>query len=270
MRKILLFVFLCCICSTLSHAQNDDTAQYECLYRLSFLKDTTNTENYTEDLMVLRLNKHQSLFYCERSYIIDSLLSSDQAEAIRQDMLVNGVGKYRMGAVQYNILKNFTTKAIDYTDNVGGERYRYTEDLPLFNWEITGEQKKFWDYTCQKAICKFRGRTYEAWFTTDIPIMDGPWKFYGLPGLILEVSDSEKHYVFTFVGMQPSNAKIETPHQQYAQTTRKQYLKAYRNYTKNPIAFITASTGIKITAVSSSTKVKKPSSGANFAPMECD
>lgn len=45
------------------------------------------------------------------------------------------------------------------------------------------------DYKCIKATTRFRGRDYTAWVTKELPINDGPWKFYGLPGLILQIED---------------------------------------------------------------------------------
>ena len=56
-------------------------------------------------------------------------------------------------------------------------------------------------YPCQKATATFRGRDYEAWFTPEIPVNDGPWKFFGLPGLILKVTDAENIFSFVCVGL---------------------------------------------------------------------
>ena len=51
-------------------------------------------------------------------------------------------------------------------------------------------------FNCQQATVHFRGRNYEAWFTEEIPTSVGPWKFFGLPGLILEVKDSQNRVYF--------------------------------------------------------------------------
>lgn len=64
-------------------------------------------------------------------------------------------------------------------------------------------------YTCVKATAKFRGRTYEAWFASDIPIFNGPWKFGGLPGLILSLTDSKNEYHFECIGIE--NLKNRNP-----------------------------------------------------------
>ena len=69
-------------------------------------------------------------------------------------------------------------------------------DSVLFNWKLKDETKEIDGYQCYKALTDFRGRTWEAWYCPDIAINYGPWKFWGLPGLIFEVSDTEKIYNF--------------------------------------------------------------------------
>lgn len=64
-------------------------------------------------------------------------------------------------------------------------------------WKITNEKKKIGEFECQKAIGEFRGRTYNAWFTLEIPLPFGPWKLNGLPGLILEAYDDADYIYFT-------------------------------------------------------------------------
>lgn len=93
----------------------------------------------------------------------------------------------------YNKEKNSITN-IAY---IGDEKIMYTESLSKIKWEISNEHKKIADYDCIKAKCVFRGRSYSAWFTTDIPIQLGPWKFNGLPGLIIEISDEKVAYTWS-------------------------------------------------------------------------
>lgn len=68
------------------------------------------------------------------------------------------------------------------------------EKIPIMQWEFINETKKINIYNCKKAKTNFRGRNYNVWYTEEIPISVGPWKFNGLPGLILSVEDSEGIY----------------------------------------------------------------------------
>lgn len=71
--------------------------------------------------------------------------------------------------------------------------YVITEEKGVaVKWKIESEKKTIKNHICQKAIAKFRGRDYIAWFTTDIPIVAAPWKFYGLPGLLMSIEDDKE------------------------------------------------------------------------------
>lgn len=71
-------------------------------------------------------------------------------------------------------------------------------------WKLYPEHKRFGQYDCRRAIGKFRGREYEVWYTTDIPIPSGPFKLGGLPGLILEATSIDGRVKFLFNGLEIS------------------------------------------------------------------
>jgi GLPGLI family protein len=79
------------------------------------------------------------------------------------------------------------------------------EDEFSWDWELHDETKSIANFLCQKATTHFRGRIYTAWFAQDIPVKFGPWKFHGLPGLILEVYD--ENYYFH---LQPQTLSIQS------------------------------------------------------------
>jgi GLPGLI family protein len=66
------------------------------------------------------------------------------------------------------------------------------------DWVITDDSiVNVGDYSCYKAKGEIAGRMYTVWFTPDIPVNAGPWKLWGLPGLIVK-AESDDH-VLTFV-----------------------------------------------------------------------
>jgi GLPGLI family protein len=66
------------------------------------------------------------------------------------------------------------------------------EDKFVWDWKLKSETKAIGNFKCQKATITYRGRNYIAWFTNEIPVPFGPWKFQGLSGIILEVYDTDK------------------------------------------------------------------------------
>lgn len=101
---------------------------------------------------------------------------------------------------------NLKEKTLFSIENIDESIYKINEKLPLFIWQIeSNETKKIDRYLCNKALVTFRGRNWEAWYTTEIPYSFGPWKFNGLPGLILEIYDETNRYHWT-----ASNIKFNT------------------------------------------------------------
>lgn len=112
--------------------------------------------------------------------LIQVQFSDNQFGFLKQDLLYKGYEKDTM--IFNEILLN--KKVI-----VG-------ENIQLFNWEIVPKTDTLiLKYRCQKAISKFRGRNYEAYFSSELANGGGPWKFHGLPGLILYVRSLDNYYV---------------------------------------------------------------------------
>ncbi len=110
----------------------------------------------------------------------------------------------------------------------------YTENLPLFKWDIGTETATVCGYECIKATCHWRGRDFTAWFTPDIPVQYGPWKFGGLPGLIMKVSDNEGIYSFEAVAVENGSFPIFAPRgSKYKLSTRDKVWKLQRALNEN-------------------------------------
>jgi GLPGLI family protein len=94
------------------------------------------------------------------------------------------------------VRKDFTTNSVLSLVNYNGWSYELlfiNEELPNLEWVLADDENEILGYLCKNATTTFRGREYEAWYTTAIPIPDGPWKFSGLPGLILQITDSKEN-----------------------------------------------------------------------------
>lgn len=70
------------------------------------------------------------------------------------------------------------------------------KSIDKMNWKLLNDTKLDGQYTLQKATTTFGGRKWEAWFCKDISLSEGPYKFRGLPGLIFEIEDTHKNYIF--------------------------------------------------------------------------
>ncbi|MBQ8602412.1 MAG: GLPGLI family protein [Bacteroides sp.] len=99
------------------------------------------------------------------------------------------------------------------------------DSIPAINWEIQDDMRDIDGFRCNKAKCKFRGRTYTAWFSLDIPCNWGPWKLHGLPGAILEAYDDTNEISFYATSIHRCKIqRTKADKNQYKQMTVKEYL----------------------------------------------
>ncbi len=166
--------------------------------------------------MILRVSNGISRFQSTGMHLFDSIYVnlSGVSDKERIQKSADATRKEGKNEFRYTILKESAKNLVSYHDNINSEDYQYKEKQPLFTWRITSAKKTIAGHECQQAYTAFGGRTWEAWFARDVPVSDGPYKFYGLPGLILQVRDTHDNWVFSLLCLdtnpQPFNAAIDT------------------------------------------------------------
>ena len=105
---------------------------------------------------------------------------------------------------------------------------QFTEPCPPQQWKLHNGTKTILEHRCQKATCHWRGRDYVAWFAPDIPVKRGPWRFNGLPGLILKIYDTNHFYTFEAVSLKKVNEPMMLYNFNYRKSTRQRVRKLQR------------------------------------------
>ena len=110
-------------------------------------------------------------------------------------------------------------------------QYHYTEPWTLMQWTLESEKQTICGYQCQRATCHWRGRNYVAWFTSAIPMKSGPWKFGGLPGLIMKIYDTKHLYTWEAVSVENGSFPIlQLEERFFKDSNRKKVLKMQRDW----------------------------------------
>lgn len=104
------------------------------------------------------------------------------------------------------IFKDFKENYIYSIERVEMKPFFVKDSMNIFDWKLVNDFKTIIGYNCQKATTYYRGRNYIAYFTTEIPFHTGPWKFCGLPGLILEAYSIDNVFKISANKMQIKNS----------------------------------------------------------------
>lgn len=217
-------------------------------YDYKFIPDSNNKEDVKSEMMYLDIDKNGSNYYSRTKFVADSTSRAELEKQIKSFSGNISVSKRENpGQVSFKVTKSYPDFKTYLFRSVSSDQYKIREDQKP-EWKILSDKQKIGEYNTQKATTSFGGREWIAWFSTDIPFQDGPYKFYGLPGLIVKIEDTTGSHIMTLVGNKkvtqaaasekepelPQNIRVFGMGGKELEVTEDQFRKAWKDYVNDP------------------------------------
>lgn len=232
------------------HKPDYPRAEIKVSYNYHHLALRSDGEIMTSDYRYLLLaNSECSKYYNHNNEYIDSLQSTPEGKKLHNQLITIGLEQYRkngnISAVPHKkgaiyVFKSLSNRITTVYDTYGlGEQGYYDEPFTEIIWTVADSTKNILGYECIMAETDYHGRHWTAWFTPEIPLQDGPWKLCGLPGLILEASETAGQHSFVATGIENSSQEMYPIYlpKRYDRMNRIDMLKAYAAYRKGSAAY---------------------------------
>lgn len=184
-----------------------DQSRFIVTYEVMMTKDSVKPTEHKFDRLVLMVGDSISTCYSNTMHRFDSAFTVTVRKGGETYRSVNHFIGENGDVWVPDVYKYYAKKrmTVVHRMEVPGNFvpiFLYDEPLSLMDWKMSFETKEILGYQCFKAECDFRGRHWTAWCTMQIPVQDGPWKFCGLRGLILQMEESRGHYAFRCIGIE--------------------------------------------------------------------
>ena len=201
-------------------AQTPEPVLASVTYQFIYVNDTNNKDNPIRENMILCLGATSSKY--TRLLVETKRQQARKAAAEAAAAINTSPGKtvaasgipmavvYGPGYTLEALFQHTKENKLNKISPLGMNDYLIELPLPKIDWKINKETRQIGGYTCQKAVGNFAGRTYNAWFTSELPFQNGPWKLSGLPGLILEATDTRNEVSFLFKEISKDTAFRDT------------------------------------------------------------
>lgn len=216
-------------------------------YEYKFIPDSNNKEDVKKEMMLLDIDKNGSNYYSHDKFVSDSISRAELENQIKAgggNISVNR--REKPGQVAYKVIKQYPDFKTYLFRSISMDKYKIKEDKKP-EWKIQPEKQKIGEYNTQKAITTLGGRDWIAWFSTEIPFQDGPYIFYGLPGLIVKLEDRTGSHSMMLVGNKtvkakdseqelqlPDNVKVLGLGGKELEVTKDQFKKVWKAYVNDP------------------------------------
>lgn len=175
MIKYQLFLLLF---TSLIHGQGITTKQVLVVDYDLVLNDTTDVESDNYALKYRLVSDGNKSYQNLESYIDTTLYDKEGYAHVFTSDSIN----------KPNFFKIYKKNKVIYGAAFSFKQSGRVTDFPEFNFIEGKTIKNILGYECKQLFVSFRGRDYEIYYSPDLEkYKDGPWKFMGAPGLILEV-----------------------------------------------------------------------------------
>ncbi|WP_303169947.1 GLPGLI family protein [Porphyromonas sp.] len=197
--------------STVNSIPNDtvkkevlDYTQWRIYYDYTIKKKANDPYSIRNTIALLQIGQRATVFRDYHSFRTDSMLDVNaKAKRLPSEYINELLKENHKSQFAHVVAYDRRTKGWTEQQSVPSEmRSRYSEASIPMAWTTVKGDTLIAEYKCHKAVAKYRGRDYIAWYTEEINMPYGPYKFYGLPGLVMKVEDTLGHHVFTFRGME--------------------------------------------------------------------
>lgn len=218
-----------------------DTARYKVTYSLRYKFHPDQKDAYN-DTRIVKFGKHSVKDYSDIINHFDSLATEQVRRGAESYSNVSG------DPWPLEIIRPIRGEKADLKYRLSTSTFLvFSDSVPSLEWRFSDEDTdSIMGYDCRKSTVEFAGRSYTAWFTPEIPLPFGPYKFGGLPGLILRLEDAERQYIWEAMGFERDNAPImeytyrDGNDKQCSATDVK---KTLVRYFKSPIGFMISEMG---------------------------
>lgn len=207
-----------------------DSTKIICSYNYQFQEDSTNRNSLKNHGMILEVGYNYSKFISASKAIQDSLLfvyKDDPIEVGVNKMLPQVMASRVPPFCNYTLMKGYPRRGILTTTSYLNKSHLKVTEVQNFDWKlIDNKDTTILGFRCKFAMTKFAGRIYSAWYTLDIPINDGPYKFGGLPGLIVSIVDTQDQHKFDLTGIEKRCREIFFLQNVSVNVSPEEYMKA--------------------------------------------
>lgn len=228
MKKILIVVLFILNFSFIV-AQN--SAKLEVRYNMKFIPDSTNKNNASYAEVTLICNENESLYFSRDAKKYYDYLYQKSSEMVGGKINLGSLPSYPK--VRGNVYKNGNV----ITATLPVSKYNYSFEEPQLKWELLNDTKTIDGMKCNLAkTTTDTGDTFFAWYTQQYPFSEGPFRFKGLPGLIIKLYNKNNTIAFDALEIKKSSELIEplSLGKVIKLKSKDEFIKARKTYQENP------------------------------------
>lgn len=196
MKQPLIYIFAFMLATAALHAQETiDTAQFWAEYKCSCKSAPEQPDFDRVDWYYLDMGDKATKFYSRYGEIRDSIAN----EILKKGLSVweiheatKGYPRRSSTPIYYQLYNEKKTRVA--TQYIHG--YFYEEPMAMPEWTLHEDTMTVLGYLCRRATTHYFGRDWEVYYAPEIQLSRGPWKLWGLPGLIVRATDADHYFLF--------------------------------------------------------------------------